>query len=33
MLSQLELESKGQDHSKNQKLMPLGTKSMPPKNI
>ena len=30
-LSQLDLESKGQSHSKNQKPMPWGTKNMPPK--
>ena len=30
-LSQLELESKGQGHSKKQKPMPWGTKNMPPK--
>ena len=30
MLSRL--ESKGHDHSKNQKPMPKGTKTMPPKN-
>ena len=33
-LSQMDLESKGQDHSKNQKPMPQGTKIMPPqKNL
>ena len=31
MLSHLDLESKGQGHSKNQKPMPWGTKNMPPK--
>ena len=31
MLSQLDLESKGHGHSKNQKPMPWGTKNMPPK--
>ena len=31
MLSQLDLESKGQGHSKIQKPMPWGTKNMPPK--
>ena len=29
MLSRLDLESKGQGHSKNQKPMPWGTKNMP----
>ena len=29
----LDLESKGQGHSKNQKPMPWGTKIMPPKQI
>ena len=34
MLSRLDLESKGQGHSKNQKPMPWGTKNMPPqKNL
>ena len=31
MLSWLDLESKGQGHSKNQKPMHWGTKNMPPK--
>ena len=31
MLSRLDLESKGQGHSKNRKPMPWGTKNMPPK--
>ena len=30
-LSRLDLESKGQGHSKKQKPMPWGTKNMPPK--
>ena len=30
-LSQLDLESKGQGHSKNQKPTPWGTKNIPPK--
>ena len=29
--SWLDLKSKGQDHSKNQKPMPWGTRNMPPK--
>ena len=31
MLSRLDLESKGQGHSKNQKPMPWETKNIPPK--
>ena len=31
MLSRLDLESKGQGHSRNQELMTWGTKNMPPK--
>ena len=32
-LSQLDLESKGQGHSKNQKTIPQGAINMPPKKI
>ena len=33
MLSQLDLDSKGQGHSKNQKPIAQGTNNMPPKKI
>ena len=32
-LPRLDLESKGQGHSKNQKPIPWGTKNMPPKKF